>query len=123
MIQILTVTDITQKEFLCAKAAIPQADDLHIIAVFEEEGIVSQGAIFRYSEKDGEILWLDMGEDLDLAEGLARSVLSIMEIRGVKKVSLPLTYETLAKRLNFKKGDDKFQVSLEGFFCCNCQHK
>ena len=123
MIQILTVTDITQKQGICAKAAIPLSDDLHIIAVFEDDGIVSQGAIFRYLGTEGEILWLDMGDDFDLTEGLARSVLSIMEIRGVKKVSLPLTYETLAQKLNFSKCEDKFEVSLEGFFCCNCQHK
>lgn len=123
MIQILTVTDIAQKQSICAKAAIPLSDDLHIIAVFENNDIVSQGAVFRYEATEGEILWLDMGEEFDLTEGLARSVLSIMEIRGVKKVSLPLTYETLAQKLNFFKCEDKFEVSLEGFFCCNCQHK
>ena len=123
MIQILTVRDKEQQQQLCQKAGITYTNDLHIIAVFEEDDRLQQGAIFRYHGTDGEIMWLDMGDDLDLTDGLARSVLSIMEMRGVEMVTLPLVYKSLAEKLRFSLQNDHYEVSLKGFFCCSCQHK
>ena len=116
MIQILTVKDPLEQRKLCQKAGLIFSEDHHIIAIHNETGVIEMGAIFKYQNDFGEILWLDMGEDVDLADGLARSILSIMEIRGVKKVTLPLKYETLARKLNFQLVDDYYEVNLEGYF-------
>lgn len=123
MIQILSVSDIKQREMLCQKAGLEDNDDLRVIAIHDEKGMVCEGAIFKYQGENGTILWLDMGSDIELADGLGRAILSIMDIRGVKKVRLPLEYETLAHKMRFKRMDDHFELSLEGFFCCGCQHK
>ncbi len=123
MIQILSVKDENQRIQLCNQAGIIYDKKLHIIAIFEQDDVLQQGAIFTYEGKKGKILWLDMGEEMDLAEGLGKAVLSIMEYRGVESVTLPLEYTELAKILRFKKREDVFEVSLKGYFCCNCQHK
>ena len=123
MIQILSVSDIKQREKLCQKAGLEDNNELRIIAIHDENGMVCEGAIFKYQGENGEILWLDMGSDIELADGLGRAILSIMDIRGVKKVMLPLEYEMLAHKMRFNRMDDHFELSLEGFFCCSCQHK
>ncbi len=123
MIQILTVKSPLERAKLCQKAGLTCSEDHHIIAIHDDADVIGMGAIFKYQNDFGEILWLDMGEDVDLADGLARSILSIMEIRGVKKVTLPLNYETLARKLKFQLADDHYEVNLEGYFCCSCQHK
>jgi len=123
VIQILTVRDEKQRMALCQKAKIPYTSDLHIIANHNEQGEVREGAIFKYEGDYGEILWLDMGDDIDLADGLGKSILSIMELRGVKKVIMPGSYDVLAQKLRFQAEEDHFAVYLEGYFCCGCQHK
>lgn len=123
MIQILTVKDIQKKKDLCQKAQIAYSDDLYIIAVFDNNETILEGAIFRYDGTLGEILWLDMGDDIDLSDGLARSVLNIMEIRGVETVTLPLSFKVLAQKLGCKQTTENYLIDLKGFFCCNCQHK
>lgn len=123
MIQILTVKDKQQRANFCAKAGVCDSPDLSVIAVFDENEIPENGAVFHYSGEHGEILWLEMNEDLDLSVGLGKSILSIMELRGVKEVSLPLHYEKLAKALRFEKHPDAYRVQLEGYFGCCCQHK
>ena len=123
MIQILSVSDEHQRKTICHKAGIEDSKDLHIIAIHNQEGIACEGAIFKYNCTQGEILWLDMGEDIDLADGLGRAILSIMEIRGIQVVTLPAEHEVLAKKLRFKKIEDHFEVQLDGYFCCSCQHK
>ena len=122
MIQILSVKDEQRRSVMCKKAGIDDHNDLHIIAIHNSDGIICQGAIFKYREEIGEILWLDMGDDIDLSDGLARAVLNIMDIRGVKTVTLPFGYDALAKKLRFKMTGDHFEVSLEGYFCCGCKH-
>ena len=123
MIQILSVQDERQRNAICKKAGIQDNDDLHIIAIHDDNDIVLEGAVFRFDSANGEILWLDMGDDIELADGLARAVFNIMEIRGVKTVSLPAEYNALAQKLSFKALDSHFEVSLDGYFCCGCQHK
>lgn len=123
MIQILTVKNPLERTKICQKAGLRDKEEYRIIAIHDDAGIISEGAIFKYQNEHGEILWIDMGKDLDLADGLARSILNIMEIRGVKKVTLPLNYELLAQKLRFHKINDHFEVNLEGYFCCSCQHK
>ncbi len=123
MIQILTVRDPNQRELFCQKAELIDNDNLHIIAIHDERGMVCEGAIFKYQGESGEILWLDMGSDIELADGLGRAILSIMEIRGVKRVTMPSEYELLAEKMRFKRIEDHYEVTLEGYFCCGCQHK
>ena len=122
MVQILAVRDLNQRLKVLCKAGLEDSADLHVIAVHNTEGVMNEGAVFRYSGEIGEILWLDMGEDMDLAEGLAKAILNIMEIRGVKIVTLPLTYVKLAQKLRFTRQNNCFEVSLEGYFCCACNH-
>ncbi len=123
MIQILTVKNPLERTKLCQKAGLTDKEEYRIIAIHNDAGIISEGAIFKYRNELGEILWIDMGEDMDLADGLARAVLNIMEIRSVKKVTLPLNYQVLAQKLRFHLVEDHFEVNLEGYFCCSCQHK
>lgn len=124
MIQILSVKDETQKKELCKKAGIAFSDELHINASFTEDGNIEYGAIFRFQGENGEILWMDAeSKDMDLICGIGKAILSIMELRGVKEVTLPLSYAELAKLLHFEKASDVFKVNLEGYFCCGCQHK
>lgn len=123
MIQILTVKNPEDRAMLCQKAGLIDKEEYHIIAVHEGDGVLGQGAIFRYQDDPGEILWLDMGNDIELADGLSRAILSILEIRGIKKVTLPLEYEQLAEKLKLKRGTDCFVANLDRFFCRGCQHK
>ena len=123
MIQILTVKNPFDRAKICKKAGITDKPENKVIAIHNDDGVISEGAIFRYENEFGEILWLDMGNDIELADGLARAVLNIMEIRGVKIVTLPLSYEFLAKKLRFHLVDDHFEVNLDGYFYCSCQHK
>ncbi|MBQ6947149.1 MAG: hypothetical protein IJN42_03790 [Clostridia bacterium] len=123
MIQILTVKDEKQRKSLCEKAGIEYDLSLSIIATFDEKDQPEYGAIFRYIGEIGEILWIEMNDDFDLTLGLGKSILSIMELRGVKTVTMPLHYERLAKGLRFETKDEHFSVNLEGYFNCCCQHK
>ena len=123
MIQILTVKDEKDRKDLCQKAGIEYSFDLSVIASHNEDGQIDQGAIFRYNNTVGEIFWIEMGNDFDLAIGLGKSILSIMELRGVQTVSLPLSYEKLGKALRFQKSDDHYLLNLDGYFNCCCQHK
>ncbi len=123
MIQILTVKEEEKRQALCAKAGVNNHPDIHIIAVFSEQDEIGQGAIFKYKQSKGEILWIDMGEDKDLMIGLGKSVLSIMELRGVEIVTMPRWMESVALPLGFEQKGDNFELSLKGYFCCGCQHK
>lgn len=123
MIQILTVKDVDQRYKLCKKANLEYTPDLHIIAVFTDDNVIQEGAIFRYNDTRGEILWIDMGDDQELSIGLGKSVISIMELRSVEYAVMPLSMQSLALSLGFSRKEDCFEVCLKGYFCCSCQHK
>lgn len=122
MIQILTVQNLNDKQKICSRAGLEYNDSLHIIASFAEDGQPKEAAVFDYCKESGRILWIESAEDSDLLEGIAKSLLSIMELRGVKTVTLPLQYADLAEKLRFTKRDDSYTVSLDGYFCCSCHN-
>lgn len=122
MIQILAVKELSDRQKICDKAGIPYDETLHIIASFSESGQVEQAAIFQYEGTNGELLWIDSSEDIDVTDGIAKAILSIMELHNVKRVSMPLKFSDLAKRLKFAKSEKCYTLNLEGYFCCNCQH-
>ncbi len=123
MIQILSVKDEEQRRLICNKADISYNESLHIIANFSENLLPQQSAVFSYTGESGEILWIETGDDMDLSVGLGKAVLSIMEIRGVKEVSLSKKFAKLAELLRFQYVGDQYKLSLEGYFSCGCQHK
>ena len=123
MIQILTVTHKQDRIALCRKAQIEYEEGLSIIAVYDQTDHIGDGAIFKIDGECGQIFWLEMNDDLDLSVGLGKAILSIMEYRGVKSVTLPLSYAQLAKLLRFELKDEQYVVNLEGYFSCCCQHK
>ena len=121
MIEIRRVEDPCLQERLCKEAGIELRPEYHIIATREGEKILLS-AIFQYKDEAGAILSIEGPDnDIMLLDGLCRAILNIMDINGVKEVSLPLKYGLLARNIGFTKGETAFSLQLEGFFdqpCC-----
>lgn len=120
MIEIKKVTDLDVARRICAENGVEWRDDYRVIATIER-GEVLQCAVFSYENEHGEISVIEgFNGELALLDGLCRAILNIMDINGVKVVSLPGKYAKIAEYVGFKPQNDGYQLELEGFFKCGC---
>ncbi len=123
MIEIKRVNNLNLAKKICAEHGVEWNPECHVIATLEGENTLNF-AVFDYQNEQGNIFAIGgFNNELDLLDGLCRSILNIMDINGVKVVYLPLKYEKLAKHMGFSIENGRFQINLEGFFNCGCCHK
>ena len=123
MIEIRKVEDPALAERVCLENNIPYSASYKVIATIEGDEIL-QSAVFSYDREEGAIHAISgFRGDMMLLDGLCRAILNIMDIKGVKEVSLPLKFDKLAKYVGFSKEEDCYRLSLEGFFTCSCSSK
>lgn len=112
--------DIARK--ICVEAGTPWNEQTKVIANISGSEIL-QFAVFSYDGEMGHILALGGFEGgLTIQDGLCRAILNIMDLNGVKEVSLPIDFQKLAQKLGgFKEKNGEYHLKLAGFFCCNCK--
>ncbi|MBQ8894182.1 MAG: hypothetical protein IJ043_07210 [Clostridia bacterium] len=120
MIEIKKVRDIELAQKICGDNGVDWNPQYHIIATIENDTVL-QCAVFDYENEDGEILVIDgFDGEISLLDGLCRAILNIMDINGVKLVTMPLKYKKIADHVGFKLQKENYQLELEGFFQCGC---
>ncbi len=120
MIEIKKITDKDVAQKICATHNIDWCPEYHVIATIEQ-GEILHCAVFEYHDENGEIHAISgFDGDLLMLDGLCRAILNIMDINGVKYVYLPSKYDKLANKIGFTMQNDRYHLSLEGFFKCCC---
>lgn len=120
LIEIKKITDKDVAQKICIAHSIDWQPEFHVIATIEQ-GAVLHCAVFEYRGECGEIHAISgFDGDILMLDGLCRAILNIMDINGVKYVYLPPKYDKLAHKIGFAMQDDRYYLSLEGFFKCSC---
>lgn len=120
MIEIKKITDKDVAQKICIAHNIDWQPEFHVIATIEQ-GKVLHCAVFKYCGESGEIHAISgFDGEISMLDGLCRAILNIMDINGVKYVYLPSKYDKLAHKIGFTMQNDRYFLSLEGFFKCSC---
>lgn len=94
------------------------------MGMYDGDGLIGIGSIeLRVTKVYMNFIYIE-GNDMALKHGLAKALLNMADLSGIKTVygDEPLLSD-LYSLLRFKKEDDEYVLSLQGYFTTDsCQH-
>ncbi|MBR5236546.1 MAG: hypothetical protein IKW06_04165 [Clostridia bacterium] len=114
--------EIEIKAYLSAQGIILENVPRQFMAMYDGNEICGLGAL-TLEEAKVYMDFLHVSGDTSLLFGLAKSLLNMADLRGIKTIygknpALENTYTAL----HFKKDEGEFVLSLEGYFTVPCAH-
>ncbi len=99
--------------------------EVHVVEAFNKNEVIGYG-IYAYNRKCVEIFDFDDGGDLDLCDGIIRSILFKACLRGVNDAVFKIdNIDKISelKKLNFVENDNKTLSFIDDFMnsCKNCK--